>query len=521
MGVGATMFRSLRWRLQAWHTLILFLVVSGFGAMLYAEVRRSRFDEIDAELLSAARVLEGVLRTLPPEGPDRPSDRPPRPAHRDSPNGPPPGGPEFREGPQPGRAHPPRDPGPPGHRLLPERPPRPEPRAFSLPNSLMDRYVEWDEAPYFVVRDADGEVLRADPPDMAGIVPPDPAVGSRYESHSRNRGVLREVTLLGPGRSTILVGRPIHHELHRLRRMAFQLGLIGLGVFAAGLVGGRWLSSRTVRPIVAMSETVSEIDVGSLSRRLDLTGVDTELGGLGSLINTMLERLEGSFEQQVRFTADASHELRTPLAVILAQVELALSRPREAPAYRDSLEACGRAARRMKSLVEDLLTLARADSGKLELRLEPIDLARIAEAAVALIEPLARNRRVRIGLELSPAPLTGDPERLGRVLTNLLSNAIQYNHEGGDVVVAVRSRGRSAIVVVEDTGLGIPEGDIPLVFDRFHRVEAARSRSLRRQRTRTGDLPEHRRGPRRHDRRGERRRSRFPLHRDNPSTGRP
>ena len=106
----------------------------------------------------------------------------------------------------------------------------------------------------------------------------------------------------------------------------------------------------------------------------------------------MLERLGRSFAQQVRFTADASHELRTPLTVILTQVELALSRPREGPAYRESLEACGRAARRMKSLVDDLLTLARADSGKLELRIEPIDLAQITEESVALLMPLANKR---------------------------------------------------------------------------------------------------------------------------------
>ena len=258
--------------------------------------------------------------------------------------------------------------------------------------------------------------------------------------------------------------------------MAWRLGLTGLGVFTGGLAGGWWLSSRAVRPIVAMSETVSAINASSLSRRLDLESVDTELGRLGVLINSMLERLEGSFAQQVWFAADASHELRTPLAVILAQVELALARPREGPAYREALEACGRAARRMKSLVNDLLTLARADAGKLELRAEPIDLAQIAEECIALLEPLARKHTVRILLETSPATLKGDPERVGQVLTNLLSNAIQYNHPGGRAAISVRTDHDSAVVVVEDTGVGIPESDLPLVFDRFHRVDAARSR---------------------------------------------
>jgi signal transduction histidine kinase len=163
--------------------------------------------------------------------------------------------------------------------------------------------------------------------------------------------------------------------------------------------------------------------------------------------------------------------------VILSQVELALSRPREGPAYRESLEACGRAAVRMTSLVEDLLTLARADSGKLELRVEPIDLAAIAEGSVALLEPLARERGVHIRQETIPAPLPGDPERLGQVLTNLVSNAIQYTPEGGEVVVSVQGDEGSAIAVVEDTGRGIPESDLPLVFDRFHRVDTARSRA--------------------------------------------
>jgi two-component system, OmpR family, sensor kinase len=487
------MFKSLRWRLQAWHSLILLLVVAGLDGMLYAEARKARFDEIDAELLAGARVIEGVLRTtFPParppgapdagprfdDGPDLRASRPWRPP-RWFPPGPdgPPGAPGPFDGPPPGPPRrPPHDPGPPGKRLMPMRRPPAEPKAFSLPNSLVERFDEAGESPYFVVRSPDGEVVRANPPGIADDVPPDPEVGRRFESHSRNRGMLREVTLLGPGRTTILVGRSIHHELAGLRRMAWRLGLAGLGVFSAGMLGGWWLSSRAVRPIVAMSETVSGINASNLSRRLDLAGVDTELGQLGVLINTMLARLGQSFEQQTRFTADASHELRTPLAVILSQVELALSRPREGPAYRESLEACGRAAMRMKSLVDDLLTLARADSGKLELRVEPIDLARIAQESAALLEPLAQQRAVRIVLKTSPAPLNGDSERLGQVLTNLLSNAIQYNHPGGQVVVTVHSDTDSATVVVDDTGLGIPESDLPLVFDRFHRVDAARSR---------------------------------------------
>ncbi len=480
--------RSLRWRIQAWHTLILLLVVAGFGGMLYAEARRARFDEIDAELLSAARVLEGVLRARPSFGPfSGPpgrlrQGRPPGPRRDQRPPGPgePPGiddepelPPEF----PPGESiRPPRDRVGQRNRMPPGPPPF-DPGALSLPRSFVDRHTDAGEPPYFVVRGPEGRPFRAEPPGIVGEIPVDPVVGRQHELHARNRGMLRELTLRGPGRTSILVGRPIHRELAGLRRTAWRLGLTGLAVFTLGLVGGWWLSARAVRPIAAMSATVAGIEAGSLSRRLELEGLDTELGGLGVLVNGMLDRLEASFVQQVRFTADASHELRTPLAVILSQVELALSRPREAPAYREALEACGRAAHRMKSLVEDLLTLARADSGKLELRREPCDLAAIAGSAVALLEPLARDRGIRIELRARPAPLAGDPERLGQVLSNLIGNAIHYNRDGGDVRVTVSRDEAAAIVEVEDTGFGIPEGDLARIFDRFYRVDAARSRA--------------------------------------------
>ena len=233
---------------------------------------------------------------------------------------------------------------------------------------------------------------------------------------------------------------------------------------------------RRLRPIATMCQTVAGITASSLSRRIDLEGVDTELGELGGLLNTMLGRLEASFDQQARFTADASHELRTPLAVVLTQVELALARPRSADEYRDALEACGRAARRMKGLVDDLLTLARADAGKLELRWEPVELGPIVDECAGMLGPLAEGRGVCVVVNAGVAPLEADPERLARVVTNLLSNAILYNRPGGRVTLSVVAEGDAVVLTVADTGVGIPEGDLPRVFDRFFRVDKARSR---------------------------------------------
>ena len=482
------MFRSLQWRLQGWYALILLLVVTSFGAVFFTAARKARFDEIDAELLSAARVLEGVLRTVPqqrrllPPGPP-PDDRPPgeaspppfaRPNEFEPRNAQPPGGPD---GPPPRRL-PPRPNDPPGRRPLLDRQTRIlAPDIFSLPNSFRDRYQEDGDEPYFVVRTSAGELIRANPRDAATSVPIDHTVGRWYESHSRNRGDLREVSLLGPSDTNILVGRSIRHELDGLHRLAWQLALTGLGVFSAGLLGGWWLSSRAVRPVVVMSQTISEINASNLSRRLNLAGVDTELSQLGLLVNQMLDRLENSFDQQARFTADASHELRTPLAIILSQVELALARTREPQAYRDALEACGRAAGRMKSLVENLLTLARADSDKLELRKDPVDLAKIASENILMLEPLAKERDVNVRIDAGPARVVGDAGRLSQVIMNLLSNAIQYNKPGGQVLITTATDQDQAILTVSDTGAGIPEADLPRLFSRFHRVDSARSRT--------------------------------------------
>ena len=374
------MRRSLRWRIQAWHALILGLVVAGAAAVFYVQVRRSRFDEIDAELLAGARVLEGVLRTAPEGQPDQEAG-------------------DLPESPAPGRRSPPR-------------PPRPRDRRFqqalSLPPSFEERYIEEGQDPYFVIWRSDGEILRAEPPEMSDEVRPDPWIGPERHENARSRGRLREVSLLGPGETIILVGRPIGRELHELLGLAWRLSLSGLCVFAAGLLGGWWLAGRAVRPIATMSQTVNGITASSLSRRIDLEGVDTELGELGGLINTMLGRLEASFDQQVRFTADASHELRTPLTVVRTQVELALSRPRSAGEYREALEACDRAARRMTGLVEDLLTLARADAGKLALRWEHVELGPIVAECAELLGPMAESRDVRLVVNAAGASLKGD-----------------------------------------------------------------------------------------------------------------
>jgi heavy metal sensor kinase len=252
---------------------------------------------------------------------------------------------------------------------------------------------------------------------------------------------------------------------------------VGALVLAVGLAGGWVISSRILRPVAAIAATASAISATSLSRRIDPEAVDRELADLARVLNAMFERLEGAFERQARFTADASHELRTPLAIIRTHAELALNRPRPAEDYRETIETCLRAAGRMTALVEGLLTLARADAGKLDLVRQPVDLAQLIEESVTLFRPLAAARKVTLRATLAPMEVRGDAGRLAQVVTNLLSNAVQYNKPGGEIEVRLARVAADTVLSVRDTGCGIPEADRPHLFERFYRVDKARSRA--------------------------------------------
>jgi two-component system OmpR family sensor kinase len=291
-----------------------------------------------------------------------------------------------------------------------------------------------------------------------------------------DRGDFREATRLGPMASQILVGVSVAREHAVLRAFAWRLWGIGLGVVGIGLFGGWLVSSRIVKPLANMSATAATISASNLSQRIDGSHVDTELSGLADVLNAAFDRLESAFDRQAQFTADASHELRTPLAVIRSHADWALNKPRSADEYRDSIGACRSAAERMTGLVDGLLTLARADAGFPGLRRESVDLLELATREVDLIRPLAAEKRITLSAKLGPAVTSGDPDALMRVIHNLLANAVQYSQADGSVLIRTESNGTHVTLEVADTGIGIAEAERPHVFDRFYRVDKARSR---------------------------------------------
>jgi len=464
------MVRSLRLRLQIWYAVVLVAVVGTMAAALYVQVRHNRLRAIDARLEAAASFLEGTVRGLPPHEVVR-HMRGPRPFRRGDGPGVPTDGPGFGDGPPP-HHDPPHD--------LPHPPPPPDRPKIELPATAVGPPGETaEEAPYFVIWREDGRVLASSPgmqtaakPALAerrGLGPP-----FRWQAEDR-----REMLLDGPRETTILVGKPAGRELAELRWFAGRLAASGLVVLVVGLAGG-WLISRSItRPLAAISATASEISARNLARRIETTDIDQELVGLASVLNEMFARLEAAFDRQSRFTSDASHELRTPLAVIHSHAELALSKPRSAEEYRETLQACLKAASRMATIVDGLLMLARADAGRLDGQFRALDLRSVVEDVVDQYRGQAETAGIALSTSLDePAPVRGDPALLARVSSNLLSNALRYTPSGGRVHVALSAVGSDgAVLAVEDSGCGIALEDQDKVFERFFRADKARSRA--------------------------------------------
>ncbi|MEW2517101.1 sensor histidine kinase [Actinacidiphila alni] len=254
-----------------------------------------------------------------------------------------------------------------------------------------------------------------------------------------------------------------------LRQMVLwsSVGLL-LMALLAGLVGW-WLAGRTLRPVTAMTEAARRISEQNLHQRLALTGPDDELHRLADTFDAMLDRLEKSFDSRRRFIANASHELKTPLAAQRATVQVGLAGPlpEHLAEVRDDLLTTNREA---ELLIDALLLLARSDRG-LE-RTESVDLTAVAGLVAAETAPRAARAGVDVRIA-ADAPLTvpGDPVLLRQLLTNLVRNAVQYNHRGGRVDVRCEDRA----VTVTNTGPRVPADRIPDLFEPFRRLAPDRT----------------------------------------------
>jgi len=244
------------------------------------------------------------------------------------------------------------------------------------------------------------------------------------------------------------------------------------------VAGGFFLAARALGPIDRITRAAEEIGAHDLTRRLDLPASHDEVGRLASTFDRMLQRIDEAFRRERQFTADASHELRTPLAMLTSQADVALERPRKAAEYKEALTNIRQDATRMGRLLNQLLTLARADAGHEQLTMERLALDELVKDVVGAMAPLADSRQVRLESRVAgPITVDGDQTRLTQLLVNLLDNALKYTPAGGLVTVAVERQGPAALISIRDTGIGIPPEHLPHVFERFYRADASRSRT--------------------------------------------
>jgi two-component system, OmpR family, sensor kinase len=259
--------------------------------------------------------------------------------------------------------------------------------------------------------------------------------------------------------------------LSDLLRLLVRTILIAFLVFAAGV----WLLSyRVLLPVKRVTHAASQVTGLDLTQRVPLPKANDEMKELAVTVNNMLDRLQESFETQRRFTADASHELRTPVTAIVGHANYLLRRTKPTEEQVDSLTVIRREAERMAKLVNDLLELARADAG-FAIKREPMNLVEVIEAAHKAIAPVATGVNIALSMKEPLIEVSGDASRLKQVILNLVQNAVNAGSKNVTVSVYLDKNKQDVNLEVLDDGPGIPAESLPHIFDRFYRVDGARS----------------------------------------------
>jgi len=262
-----------------------------------------------------------------------------------------------------------------------------------------------------------------------------------------------------------------------LRRGLVVMVAIAVAALGCLVVGSVALTRRAFQPIERIVTRLERIDEAKLADRLPVDPRVDEASRLAGVLNRLLERLEGAFEAQRRFSSDVAHEIRSPLTALRGQIEVALRKPRPPEEYRRVLEESLEEVLRLSRLAEDLMSLARADAGVLEARREPVELRDLARQALGRFRLRAEEKDLRVTLD-APAEVrvTGDPDLLARLLSNLVDNALIHSPRMEEVRVGLTATGNRVALTVSDRGPGIPSEHLGRIFDRFYRVDPARSR---------------------------------------------
>lgn len=282
-----------------------------------------------------------------------------------------------------------------------------------------------------------------------------------------------------PGEPQILVesAETIDPIKHVLRTLFLILLLTTPAILIIASIGGYALMSHSLRPVVVLTDQAERVGRKYMGERLPVIRSGDELERLSLSLNRMIDRLEDTLAHNHRFSADASHELRTPLTIIRGQLEELTQRHDLSLEAKDGVGSALEETDRMARIVESLMTITRLDCGGERIQRVPVDLMAMASMTVEQMRLLADEKNISLDCKSGlPVYVAGDPMRLKQVMVNLLDNAIKYTSSGGSVSVQIGTEGQRAVVMIADTGIGIPQEALPFVFDRFYRADKARSR---------------------------------------------
>jgi heavy metal sensor kinase len=276
---------------------------------------------------------------------------------------------------------------------------------------------------------------------------------------------------------TATTGIPMDDVVETLGIFRKYLLMFGPLLFLVAAAGGYWLSRRALSPVDALVRTAHDISGVNLDSRLPKLNTGDELQRLSDTLNEMLDRIENAFLRITQFTADASHELRTPISLIRTEAELALRRSRGESEYKESLRNILLEAERTTALVEQLLSLARADSGREALHMQSMNLAETLHQVEESWQQVAQIRNLKFTANIAPDSFVlGDATALHRLADLLLDNAFKYTPSPGTVLLSLETHGLNAVVAVQDSGPGIAHEEQARIFERFYRIDKARGR---------------------------------------------
>ncbi|HTS35481.1 MAG TPA: ATP-binding protein [Candidatus Solibacter sp.] len=361
----------------------------------------------------------------------------------------------------------------------------PAPAAARLRQGVNDAYAIEHLGNYLALYDQSGEVIYRSSflqTHQTSIPAPDrvdrPRFANRRFEHRAFRFLKEQLSVNGH-LYTVEMGAPSDDVMETLATFRSYLLMFAPVLLLAAAGGGYWLSHRALSPVDALVRTARDIGGANLSSRLQKLDTGDELQRLSDTLNEMLARIEAAFSRVTEFTADASHELRTPVSLIRTEAELALRRSRGEEEYKEALRHILLEAERTSALIEQLLSLARADSGRETLHLQPVNLAPMLRDVAQSWGQVAAIRDLQFSATVNVDEIfvRGDPTALHRLAEILLDNAVKYTPPPGAVRLTLDREGENAIILVQDSGVGIAAEEHQKIFERFYRVDKARSRA--------------------------------------------